>query len=184
MRTITYVSGRAVDGTGLQNQRTVNVPQGFESSLTCMKNVVILDLDGVMITTPSWKADNIHQDGFSMFNESASECLDKLSNVNAELWLISDRRKGYTLEQLNTFFKNRNIKIKLSGLVPVYGNVSRIVELFKFLKEESPENYLIIDDDSSLDGLEDKSFWIKTQPLIGFNEEKLNEALKKIKHWK
>lgn len=149
-----------------------------------MKNVIILDLDGVMITTPSWKSDDIHQDGFSMFNENASNWIDKLCNVDAEFWLISSRRSGFTLEQFNVFLKNRNMNIKLSGLVPIYENRKRIDELLTFLKENSPENYLLIDDDGSLEDLEDKTFWIKTQPLVGFNEEKFNEAIKKIGQWK
>lgn len=148
-----------------------------------MKNVIILDLDGVMITTPFWKSDDIHQDGFSMFNENASICLNKLSNIDAEFWLISDRRKSFTLEQFNEFFKNRNINIILSGLVPIYGNVKRVEELNSFLKEYAPENYLLIDDDSSIESLENKNFWIKTNSLIGFNEEKMNEVFQVILEW-
>lgn len=150
-----------------------------------MRNVVILDLDGVLITTPPWKRDDIEEDGYSVFNKRAIENLNALLSVaNAELWLISDRRKGYTLEQFNIFFKNRNIKNELSGMVPVYTETSRIEEFKEFIKDESIKNYLLIDDDNSLEALEDKSFWIKTNSLIGFNEEKLNEAIDKIKHWK
>jgi hypothetical protein len=153
-----------------------------------MKNVILLDLDGVMITTPPWKVDDIHQDGFSMFNNFAVENLnDFLSEVNTELWLISDRRKGFTLEQMNTFFKTRGIKQELSGLVSVYENgITRFEEMTRFLKEKEIENFLIIDDDASLENMakEQKSFLVKTSSLIGFNQEKLNEAKNKIKNWK
>jgi len=151
-----------------------------------MKNVVILDLDGVLITTPSWKRGDIEEDGYSVFNKRTIENLNILLSVaDAELWLISDRRKGFTLEQFNVFFKNRNIETELSGMVPVYSKpVIRIEEFKEFIKDESIKNYLLIDDDSSLDALEDKSFWVKTNSLVGFSEEKLNEAIDKIKHWK
>lgn len=151
-----------------------------------MKNVIILDLDGVLITTPSWKRDDIQEDGYSVFNSNAIEHLNKLLSVaEAELWLISDRRKGFTLEQFNVFFKNRNIKQELSGMVPVYFEyILRIEEFKTFINDEAIKNYLLIDDDSSLDALDDKSFWVKPSSLIGFNEEKFNEAIQKIKHWK
>ncbi len=151
-----------------------------------MKNIILLDLDGVMITTPTWRKDYIDDDGYSQFKSDAVNNLNKLTKqIDAELWLISARRRGYTLEQFNVFFKNRKIEKELSGMVPSYFEyIPRIEEFKSFIETESIGNYLLIDDDSSLDGLEDKSFWIKTHPMIGFNEEKLNEALEKIKHWK
>jgi len=150
------------------------------------KNVIILDLDGVLITTPSWKSDDLLEDGYSSFNDKSVDFLNNfLSGVDAELWVISDRRKGYTLEQFNVFFKNRKIEKQLDGMVPVYFEyILRIEEFKEFIKDESIKNYLLIDDDGSLESLEDKSFWVKTSPMIGFNEEKLNEAKEKIKNWK
>jgi len=54
---------------------------------------LILDLDGVLITTPSWKADNIHSDGYSDFNKDCVINLNKLLLVeNFEIWLSSMRR--------------------------------------------------------------------------------------------
>jgi phosphoglycolate phosphatase-like HAD superfamily hydrolase len=150
------------------------------------KNVIILDLDGVLITTPHWKRDALHEDGYSFFNDKSAGFLNSfLSGVDAELWLISDRRKGYTLEQFNVFFKNRKIEKQLDGVVPVYDkHLKRIEEFQKFIQEETISNYLLIDDDSSLDDLKEKDFWVKTSSLIGFNEEKLSEAKEKIKNWK
>jgi len=34
------------------------------------KICLILDLDGVLMTNPFWKADRIHLDGYSEFNDS------------------------------------------------------------------------------------------------------------------
>lgn len=151
-----------------------------------VRNIILLDLDGVLITTPHWKKDDIHIDGYSAFNSHTVHYLNNLLSIcNAELWLISARREGKTLEELNLIFKNRNINKQIDGIVPVYFEyILRIEEFKDFIKDESIKNYLLIDDDSSLDGLEDKTFWVKTHPLIGFNEEKFNEAIEKLKHWK
>lgn len=150
-----------------------------------MKNVIILDLDGVLITTPPWRRDELDIDNYSKFNEIAIANFNMLKNdLNFELWLISDRRRGKTLEQFNEIFKNRNINKQLDGMVPMYGYISRREELQKFISENKIENYIIIDDDSSLDELEDKDFWIKTKSLTGFGKEELNESKLKILKWK
>jgi hypothetical protein len=153
-----------------------------------MKNVILLDLDGVAIITPPWKQDEIGDDNFSLFNSSIVENLnDFFYSVDAEIWLISDRRKSFTLEQMNSLFKKRGLKKELSGLVSVYENgITRFEELNRFLQEKPIKNFLIIDDDASLENMakEQKSFLVKTSPLIGFNQEKLIEAKNKIKNWK
>ena len=43
-----------------------------------MKNAILLDLDGVLITTPNWKPDEIHCDGYSVFNKVAVANLNGL----------------------------------------------------------------------------------------------------------
>ena len=51
-----------------------------------MKNVILLDLDGVLITTPPWKQDELHDDGYSNFNYLAVDNLNKLLSIaDAEL---------------------------------------------------------------------------------------------------
>jgi len=159
----------------------------FDSCHQCMKNVIILDLDGVLITTPPWRRDEIESDGYSKFNSSAIEKFNMLTDgldFECELWLISDRRKGKTLEQLNLIFQNRKINKQLNGLVPVYGHMSRKEELEKFINENEFDNFLLIDDDSSLESLNDKCFWVKTKSLIGFGDEELNESKFKTLKWK
>ncbi len=146
-----------------------------------MKGKIIIDLDGVLITTPSWKVDEIHRDGYSQFNEQAVNNLNELlEDIDLELWLISDRRKNKTLEEFNQIFLNRELKA-LVGFVPI--GESRLQELQSFINPD--ENYILIDDDSSLHSWRElQPWWVKTQPLIGFNSEKLNEAKEIIKNWK
>lgn len=147
-----------------------------------MKTIVILDLDGVLITTPSWRACTILADGFSQFNSEAVEHLNVfLSNINAELWLISDRRKGYSLDDFKGFFANRGIRCELTGLVPNYGNISRREELERFVEDNKLDNFIIIDDDNSLQNSAYKDRWYRTYPLIGLTNE-INEVIKTFKN--
>lgn len=153
-----------------------------------MKNVVILDLDGVLITTPPWRQDELCEDGYARFKTDAVDNLNfLLSEADAELWLISGRRKRKKLEEFNEIFKSRNILKELSGMVPAYEDwIPRIEEFKRFLSEQEIDNFLLIDDDSSLDALdqEHKTFWVKPHSMIGFSDNKLNEAIEVIKKWK
>lgn len=144
-----------------------------------MKSTIILDLDGVMITTPSWKQGEILKDGFDSFNEYAVNNLNSLlDSFDVSLWLISDRRKSYTMEQFNLFLENRKVKGQLVGMVPVYGNVSRKEELERFIEETGIVDFVIIDDDSSIASSRFKTQWVRTSPLIGFNKDNLNDCIK------
>ncbi len=152
-----------------------------------MRSIVILDLDGVMITTPSWRADEIAADGYSEFNIEAAANLNSLmKSIDAELWLSSTRRLQKTLDEFNEIFKMRNIESTLEGFLPAYEiGTRRNIEIDHFLDGESTSNFLILDDDQSLHALEKgrKAYWIKTDPLVGFNADKLAEAKMKTKNW-
>lgn len=149
--------------------------------------ILILDLDGVLITNPSWKADRIHSDGYSEFNESCIENLNRLLTlVEFDIWLSSTRRTVKTLIEFNLIFKNRGIKKEIVGFVPEYEDCkNRKDEVLKFIAEFKELDFLIIDDDKSLNGLECgiKEKLILTELTKGFNSEKLKEATEKIKNF-
>lgn len=72
-----------------------------------MTTAVILDLDGVLITTPNWRPDNLHDDGYSDFNqECVVNFMDLLSLMppDTQLWLSSSRRTTKTVEKFDTIF--------------------------------------------------------------------------------
>jgi hypothetical protein len=152
-----------------------------------MKDVILIDIDGVLITTPPWKSDIINEDGYSDFNANSVSNFNKLINdVNAELWLTSSRRVNKTLIEFNQIFKNRNVSKELNGFVPSgTQGTNRLTEINTFLNHEPVRNFLIIDDDNSLQDLDTKrkQYWVKTHPLIGFDTESLLDALSKIKNW-
>ena len=143
-----------------------------------------MDLDGVLITTPTWKPNEIHSDGYSEFNESCVKNLNQLlTSTEFEIWLSSSRRTLKSLEEFNLIFKNRGIKKPITGFLPEYSDCkNRKEEVIKFLTEFEVSDFLIIDDDKSLNGLdiEIKKNLISTQLTTGFNIEKLEEAIKQL----
>jgi len=145
---------------------------------------LILDLDGVLITTPPWKADEMDFDGYSKFNQS---CIDNLNELLAltdfDIWLSSTRRTMKSIEEFNLIFANRNIKKPVLGFLPEYTScANRKEEILRYLDEFKPENYLILDDDKSLNGLDNiiKDRLILTQLMKGFSQEQLKLAIEKI----
>lgn len=146
--------------------------------------ILILDLDGVLITTPQWKPDEIDRDGYSVFNKVNVEFFNMLlGEYDFEIWLSSTRRTNKSLKEFNNIFKNRGIINQIIGFLPNYTNCkNRREEIELFLEEKKSEEYLIIDDDKSLNGLKEqvKRNLVLTEYLKGFDSEKLKEALKII----
>lgn len=150
-----------------------------------MKLILILDLDGVLITTPIWKADEMDSDGYSKFNINCVDNLNKLlSQSDFEIWLSSTRRTVKTLTEFNKIFESRNIESPIKGFLPEYKECkTRKDEITRFLEEFQISNFLIIDDDKSLNGLDEsyKEKLILTELQKGFDMEKFELAIGKIK---
>ena len=149
------------------------------------KTKLILDLDGVLITTPLWKTDEIDLDGYSSFNkECVSNLNELLASAEFEMWLSSTRRTQKTIDEFNRIFEFRNIKQPIFGFLPEYeGCKSRKEEIEKFIAKEKLSSYLIIDDDKSLTELPQDMAGklVLTELMKGFNKEKLTEAIEKLK---
>lgn len=141
---------------------------------------IILDIDGVLITTPLWKPDKIHADGYSDFCEKCVQNLNTLTDQSeAKLIISSSRRKQKTLDELNTIFANRGVIKKITGIIPFSAEPkSRLDELTAYITDTGLENYLIIDDDSSLYQLPTsmRQQCVITTYALGFNEAALIAA--------
>lgn len=148
------------------------------------KTTLILDLDGVLITNPIWKPDEIEEDGYSKFNEECIANLNELlSQYEFEIWLSSSRRRVKTLEEFNLIFANRNIIEPIKSFIPIYDNCkNRKEEIIQFIDELAIENYLILDDDKSLLALPEskKQKLVLTSYFKGFDKESLTLAIEKI----
>lgn len=141
---------------------------------------IILDLDGVLITTLPTQPEVLHADGYTDFNKDCVANFNALmSMTDAEVWLISMRRKTKTLAEMQAIFANRGIVAPLVGMVPVYAEgMKRNHETVRFIREQNLEQYLIIDDNRVLRQLPRvmKNRLVQTNYAQGFNEEALQEA--------
>lgn len=135
-----------------------------------MDNVILLDLDGVLITTKPWESDVILEDGFAQFNDkSVAKLNEYLESTGYDIVLTSSRRYTTEIDRMNEFFKARGIKGQIIQYLPLYDldlRYSRYDEVMRFIMKHRPEHYLVIDDDKSLAKLGNDK-WIKTDPMIG-----------------
>lgn len=147
--------------------------------------ILILDIDGVLITTPSWKADEMDSDGYSKFNNDCVKNLNELLTYeDYDIWLSSTRRTVKTLDEFNLIFAHRKIKKSITGFLPDYKECkNRKEEVERFISESEIKEFLIIDDDKSLNGIleEYKERLVMTELIKGFDSEKLRFAKKLIK---
>ncbi|MDJ1481221.1 HAD domain-containing protein [Cytophagaceae bacterium YF14B1] len=141
---------------------------------------ILLDIDGVFITTPIWKPDMLHEDGYSDFCQDCVQNFNELvQQIDARIIVTSSRRYTKTKEELALIFQNRGIFTPIGALLPIYENVNnRKEELTLFILQNMYEKYLIIDDDLSLHELEPaiKQNCIITTYSKGFNKEALVAA--------
>ena len=144
------------------------------------KTILILDLDGVLITTPPWKRDELDSDGYSKFNEDCIKNLNTLlSKAEFEIWLSSTRRTVKTIEEFNSIFKHRNIQNSIVGFLPnEVSHKTRKEEVLSFVEQNEINTFIIIDDDKSLNDLttDIKQYLVLTELQLGFDKKKLKLA--------
>lgn len=146
---------------------------------------ILLDIDGVLETTPSWRKAEIHSDGFMMLNEKALENLSILyRRTNASIILTSTHRIKYDETKWKEIFKNRGLNFetisKLNNKTEISQLLDRGTEIKEWVEKEGMNvNYVIIDDDLSINALPDdiKQRWVSTKSTIGFDKEALEKAL-------
>src|SRR5690606_15992548 len=134
--------------------------------------LLYLDIDGVMVPANSWKRPELLEDGFPVFSSKAVKALNKIiSNSSADIVLTTSHKHLYSLKKWNDIFNRRNINVnKITRLPRNTGQLSRKEELIHwFNNDESKKDFLIIDDDKSLNGLPEdlKNKWIQTSGSVG-----------------
>ncbi len=140
-----------------------------------LDNIILLDLDGVLITTVPWESDKMHEDGYSDFNPICVTNLNRIiKDTGYDIVLSSARRTGVERIVMNGYFRNRGVDKLIKDYVPDYNikgekRLNRREEIERFLEEHQPENYLIIDDDKSLSEASEEiqSNWIQTYLMTG-----------------
>ena len=142
---------------------------------------ILLDIDGVMVTTPSWKRVEVLDDDFPDFNRKAIDNLLKIINqTNASIVLTTSHKSRFTLSEWKSIFMKRGVSVDSISCLSGYTNsLNRKEEILNWAKDESHQDFVIIDDDKSLNDLplELKSKCVLTSPLIGLDENAASTAI-------
>lgn len=147
---------------------------------------ILLDMDGVMVPATSWKPIEILPDGFYKFSTVATLHLDALlKETSATIVLTTTHRTRFDKAAWNSILGSRLQYIQDIQTIDDFNlqfiSGNRRDEVLQWAQVYGKDKqYIIIDDDSSLQDLPPavKSHWVKTQPMIGFNQEALEQALK------
>jgi HAD domain in Swiss Army Knife RNA repair proteins len=142
-----------------------------------------LDIDGVMVPAQGWKSPEFLNDGFPAFSSKATLVLRGLISEEVTIMLTTSYKSKFSIEEWKNIFKNRGINIeKIKALPENFNNLSRKEEIVNWFNVNNiDQNFVIVDDDKSLNELPDflKENLIQTSPHIGLTEEH-SESIKSI----
>jgi ATP-dependent helicase/DNAse subunit B len=137
--------------------------------------LIFLDIDGVMVPAKSWQQPEILEDGFVAFSSKAVQVLKEVlsQNTNATIMLTTSHKSRFSHSEWKDIFQRRGLNVnQLKSLVENTELLSRKEELLNwFNTNEIQEDFIIIDDDKSLNDLPKffKDRLILTSSLIGLN---------------
>ncbi|TAF71994.1 MAG: hypothetical protein EAZ53_17175 [Bacteroidetes bacterium] len=118
--------------------------------------IILLDIDGVLETTPNWRQAEIYSDGFMKLNEKALENLSRLyKRTNASIVLTSTHRINYSETKWKEIFRIRGLNFekisKINERTEINNLPDRATEIKEWVENKGRNlNYVIIDDDISL----------------------------------
>lgn len=145
---------------------------------------ILLDFDGVMVTTPTWQTVEHLDDGFMAFNEYCAKNLaEVLVLTQADIVLTTTHRIHYDEEKWRQLLHNRGLftnQITKVNQAKTFTDLSvRCSEVIAWVTANPNENYVIIDDDKSLRELPStiKERWVETDFHKGLTVEGKTKAL-------
>ena len=149
--------------------------------------LVLLDIDGVMVQASSWRSVEILDDGFTSFSPRAVSGLQRIiSETNASIVLTTSHKSKYNLSQWKDIFKKRGINASIDKIEDNVNSLNRKEEIINWAnKNKNLEQYVIIDDDKSLNGLPQniKQKLIQTSSMIGLNDDATLNAIDILKKY-
>lgn len=139
---------------------------------------IFLDIDGVMVPAKGWKVPDQLDDGFSAFSSKATHALQSLISGDTTLILTTSHKSNYSIAEWIDIFKKRGIEIENIKCLENNSvtNRNRKEEILNWFNTNSiTEDYIIIDDDTSLNSLPEhlKDHLLLTSPLIGLTDAHL-----------
>ena len=148
--------------------------------LTGMK--VLLDIDGVMVPANNWKRPEFENDGFPKFSRNATDSLQKIiSETGAGILLTTSHKSRYYVNQWREMFSNRGLKdVKIEKLNINSTFLNRREEVMRWLEKSKEKEFVIIDDDKTLNSLPPniKSRLVQPSATVGLNDELADSAIK------
>lgn len=142
-----------------------------------------LDIDGVMVPAKGWKSPELLDDGFPAFSTRAVSALGNLISNEDTIMLTTSHKAKFSIGEWKDIFKNRGVNItNIQSLPENTSHLSRKDEIVNWLTANNlDENFVIIDDDKSLNELPGfiKAKLVQTSPYVGLTEEHL-ELIKSI----
>jgi hypothetical protein len=147
--------------------------------------LILLDIDGVMVPTTSWKPTEILSDGFANFSVRAITNLQTIIySTGASILLTTSHKSRYSNSEWEEIFKRRGITTNINTLEPNKDNLNRKEEILRWhTKTSIAESFVIIDDDKSLNGLPNhiKDKAIITSVTVGLTFEQAQSAIDILK---
>ena len=120
--------------------------------------ILLLDIDGVLETSPIWKKPEFLEDKFYKFNENSQKYLiEIIEKIKPEIILTTTHRINFNLDEWNEIFKLRGIYVSKITKINNAKNITEIknrnIEIEEWFTKNKTANFLIIDDDKSLNNL-------------------------------
>ena len=148
--------------------------------------IILLDIDGVLVTTPPWRTSELEEDGFLKFNDRAATNLARIvDQTNAAIVLTTTHRVSFTVDEWWGLLRVRGIRpssiSKVNDVATLHEIADRASEIEEWVGRYGVGvNFVVIDDDTALNGLATpiRDRCVLTKSLIGFDEEAANHALK------
>lgn len=141
--------------------------------------LIFLDIDGVMIPAKSWVSPKCLIDGFPEFSQKAVRVLQNLVSEDVTVLLTTSHRSRFSVEEWKSIFHVRGVQINnLMKLEESSFGTSRKDEILQWFNlNGTNEDFIIIDDDKSLNGLPPflKEKLILTSPMLGLTDAHFSE---------
>jgi hypothetical protein len=143
--------------------------------------LIFLDIDGVMVPAKAWKVPENMDDGFPMFSEKATAALKRLISPDTKVILSTSHRDRFGIDIWKKIFERRGLRIENLSRLESNENLAKKRKdeiLGWFNRHEVKDNFIIIDDDTTLNSLPEhlKRNLILTSSSVGLTFENLSQV--------
>lgn len=137
--------------------------------------LIFLDIDGVMVPAKNWQRPELLDDGFAAFSPKAVAVIQELlvGHTDSTIILTTSHKTRFSIELWKDIFFKRSLLVsKIQLLNNNMDMISRRLEILNwFNTNEIHEDFIIIDDDKSLNDLPNflKKRLVLTSSIIGLD---------------